>query len=291
LSFLFFCPLLSFIFAQSSFPLGGALGSGLIEWTNGFAGKAGSVFMLIAVFLFFVTVIFQWDIKPWLLKAKNIIPARKTSTPSDTTPEPSQLSPLASEAPEVLEEEIFEPRPVSQHNNTLKEDFGDSQLLVDDEVLPEDLELTLVEKSTSNKGSIPSGIHLELPQDDEEETAPLQEIVPDAASTAEITLSTETPAAEQDGADLDFEIKTTEEEQHIPANGAHITIQSGEPYDPSLDLPKYKFPTLDLLDELEQGAISLDREELEKNKNQIINTLRSFGIEIQRISATVGPTV
>src|SRR5690606_19658727 len=77
----------------------------------------------------------------------------------------------------------------------------------------------------------------------------------------------------------------------VPRHGAHITIQDNEPYDPSLDLPDYKFPTLDLLDERPQSEIALDREELEKNKVQIIHTLRSFGIEIQRITATVGPTV
>jgi len=56
-------------------------------------------------------------------------------------------------------------------------------------------------------------------------------------------------------------------------------------------LPNYKFPTLDLLKERSTTEISVDKEELEKNKNQIIQTLKSFGIEIQRISATVGPTV
>ena len=56
-------------------------------------------------------------------------------------------------------------------------------------------------------------------------------------------------------------------------------------------MPNYKFPTLDLLKERSTTEISVDKEELEKNKNQIIQTLKSFGIEIQRISATVGPTV
>ncbi len=73
---------------------------------------------------------------------------------------------------------------------------------------------------------------------------------------------------------------------------SHTTVTGKlEPYDPSLELSRYKYPTLDLLDEYAQGDISFNREELERNKNQIIATLRSFGIEIQRISATVGPTV
>ena len=82
-----------------------------------------------------------------------------------------------------------------------------------------------------------------------------------------------------------------EEKPATLKHGSHISIASNEPYAPELDLPDYKFPTLNLLEDRAQETISLDKEELEKNKNQIIQTLRSFGIEIQRISATVGPTV
>ena len=82
-----------------------------------------------------------------------------------------------------------------------------------------------------------------------------------------------------------------QEEKPAIRHGAHISIASSEPYAPELDLPDYKFPTLDLLEDRVAEAISLDKDELEKNKTQIIQTLRSFGIEIQRISATVGPTV
>lgn len=74
-------------------------------------------------------------------------------------------------------------------------------------------------------------------------------------------------------------------------HGSHITIASNEPYAPELDLPDYKFPTLDLLENRSQGKIALDTEELEHNKNQIVQTLDSFGIAIHQITATIGPTV
>jgi S-DNA-T family DNA segregation ATPase FtsK/SpoIIIE len=152
-----------------------------------------------------------------------------------------------------------------------------------------------------NRSVQKDGIILELPQEDsidtneqvdeflieEELQVREQEAVSDDDYLDEVDLG----IAAEDLVPMAFEVKTIEEEQHIPAHGAHISIQSGEPYDPNLDLPNFKFPTLDLLDDRDQGAISLDREELEKNKNQIILTLRSFGIEIQRISATIGPTV
>ena len=62
-------------------------------------------------------------------------------------------------------------------------------------------------------------------------------------------------------------------------------------YDPTLDLPRYKKPTLDLLAEQPETNGSVDRNELESNKKRITDTLRTYGIEISSIQATVGPTV
>ncbi|HSQ44236.1 MAG TPA: DNA translocase FtsK 4TM domain-containing protein, partial [Ginsengibacter sp.] len=64
-----------------------------------------------------------------------------------------------------------------------------------------------------------------------------------------------------------------------------------QPYDPILDLRNYKFPTVDLLETHGSEKIIQDVTELETNKNQIINTLKNYDIEIQKIYATVGPTV
>lgn len=62
-------------------------------------------------------------------------------------------------------------------------------------------------------------------------------------------------------------------------------------YEPTLDLRDYKYPGLNLLESHGSEKIVHDPTELEANKNQIIATLRNYDIEIQRISATVGPTV
>lgn len=62
-------------------------------------------------------------------------------------------------------------------------------------------------------------------------------------------------------------------------------------YDPVLDIKDYKYPTLDLLETHGSEKIVHDAEELEANKNQIIETLKNYDIAIQKISATVGPTV
>ena len=64
-----------------------------------------------------------------------------------------------------------------------------------------------------------------------------------------------------------------------------------EPYNPRLDLENYHFPTLDLLKEFDESEPVVNMEEQNANKDEIVNTLRSFGIEINSIKATVGPTV
>lgn len=64
-----------------------------------------------------------------------------------------------------------------------------------------------------------------------------------------------------------------------------------DPYDPTLDLSGYKFPTLELLKDYSAQKVEVNREELEANKDQIIETLLNYKIEITKIRATIGPTV
>jgi S-DNA-T family DNA segregation ATPase FtsK/SpoIIIE len=64
-----------------------------------------------------------------------------------------------------------------------------------------------------------------------------------------------------------------------------------EQYDPTLDLGDYKYPTLDLLNAHSTGEIQVTKEELEENKDKIIETLINFKIGISSIKATIGPTV
>lgn len=62
-------------------------------------------------------------------------------------------------------------------------------------------------------------------------------------------------------------------------------------YDPTMDLSKYKFPPLDLLDEYDSGKVQVTQEELTQNKDKILETLTNFKIGISSIKATIGPTV
>ena len=84
---------------------------------------------------------------------------------------------------------------------------------------------------------------------------------------------------------------------HIPVNQEdnHSYINYGDismPYDPKRDLENYHYPTIDLLKKYDCDSTSyVNMEEQHANKNRIVETLRSFGIEISFIKATVGPRV
>ncbi|MEY3120107.1 MAG: hypothetical protein RL548_464 [Bacteroidota bacterium] len=85
--------------------------------------------------------------------------------------------------------------------------------------------------------------------------------------------------------DLDLEIKPVAKEVIVPVGAI------GTAYDATLDLKNYKYPSINLLETHGSEKIVQDPEELETHKNQIIATLKNYDIAIQRIAATVGPTV
>ncbi len=95
------------------------------------------------------------------------------------------------------------------------------------------------------------------------------------------------------GADLTLEVKTIDEDNlsEISTVKAKLDVHNSSPYDPILDLRDYKYPMVDLLESHGSEKIVQDPQELENNKNQIISTLKNYDIDIQKIMATVGPTV
>ncbi|MEN8158162.1 MAG: DNA translocase FtsK [Bacteroidota bacterium] len=62
-------------------------------------------------------------------------------------------------------------------------------------------------------------------------------------------------------------------------------------YDPTLDLAKFRFPPISLLKDYDQGESTVSNEELLSNKNRIVETLGNYNIKIEKIKATIGPTV
>ncbi len=96
------------------------------------------------------------------------------------------------------------------------------------------------------------------------------------------------PAKDENDVELTIEHK---EEDTVEKISGHLVEKHGE-YDPTLDLPGYKFPPLDLLKKYDSGEnVTINQQELEQNKNKIIETLANYGIGISQIKATIGPTV
>jgi S-DNA-T family DNA segregation ATPase FtsK/SpoIIIE len=319
-AFLFVSPFLSFVFAEHPFPFGGALGNAVVGWTEGFAGKIGTILVLLTVAGIFAFIVFNLDIKPLLRKAKTLTASpAKTDSQSNTEQEreEEQLRPYeftnvrtthpdfddvpAADEPEFIPNVLVEdavPQKIREPETLndvlgihLVEVNGEEEVSTSQEIdleFPDHVIIQPMPPATTVAQDAPGGLHLELPEEkgdllfeamDEADPAQYDptelKIVPSAA-----------PPIEDD-----FVINTPQVEQKLSDAPASTVIGNMEPYDPSLELSRYKYPTLDLLEQFDQADISFDREELERNKNQIIATLRSFGIEIQRISATVGPTV
>ena len=91
--------------------------------------------------------------------------------------------------------------------------------------------------------------------------------------------------------ELAFEVNQTEVEETLSQKEIKNKLEKLGDYDPTLDLSNYKIPSVKLLNDYGSGKIEIDKEELEANKNRIVETLGNYKIGIASISATVGPTI
>ena len=89
-----------------------------------------------------------------------------------------------------------------------------------------------------------------------------------------------------------MEVTATTEEKTVTKSTSDKLVEDFGEFDPTLELGNYKFPPIDLLKDYTKGAsITINQEELETNKNRIVETLSNYKIAIAQIKATVGPTV
>ncbi|NNE77508.1 MAG: DNA translocase FtsK, partial [Pricia sp.] len=139
-------------------------------------------------------------------------------------------------------------------------------------------------------------------------------LITDAEEEAPIVLDTYThkkdipPLKKKESAEDGFEVTVPKEEEAIEDlamkvekivvekeekdNIADKLVQDFGEFDPRLELGNYKFPTMELLDQHGvSGGITINQEELEDNKNKIVETLKNYKIGIAQIKATIGPTV
>jgi S-DNA-T family DNA segregation ATPase FtsK/SpoIIIE len=254
------------------FPWGGAVGNMVRDWMYKTIGKIGTLAVLAVSVLVYVI---------WRFNPVFALPSKKMYTAAGDEEEAEDATDATVIA--VPEEIIKNPK-----GNKVKGDAG--MLNIPLEVNPgmnHDLhivekDLPVATKSLAN--------NLAKEEDSFAEEAKL--FIQDAAIDRGGNLKRE--AKIENEPSLELEIKTVPEPAVEPVNTVASQTKStgiNTPYDPILDLRDYKYPQLDLLEAHGSEKIVQDPAELETNKNQIINTLKNYDINIQKIYATVGPTV
>ena len=113
----------------------------------------------------------------------------------------------------------------------------------------------------------------------------------DSPSTLEVNTPTEEPSVENEETPLEMKIEAGVEELSETNNLAAKLVEDFGEVDPTLELSKFKFPSLNLLKKYDTEGITINQEELEENKNKIVETLNNYKIGIENIKATIGPTV
>lgn len=266
---------LSFLFASANFPFGGAAGDMISNWLINFLGTIGTAALLLVVGVSYLI----WQFNPsFNLPRRSINEAgldenQTQALEVDTAPAQgtSINDQYAKNSQEQRNSLKGDGAMVIQMNN----DEGETGYTITEKEMPAE-ELLTINDPVFEKEMVADMLH-----QDELHLAPEpEEIIPEPVSRK----------PRKDEPELELEIKTVED---IPVEEEGIEKDYSDlpPYEPTLDLRDYKYPKLELLETHGSEKIVQDPAELEANKNQIINTLKNYDITIQKISATVGPTV
>lgn len=259
----------AFVFAQAAFSWGGALGEYSYHWLIKWIGNFGTGAVLFIVgFSYFI-----WRFNP-IFNIPNL---------SFLLPKKKEEAFVSEDNEEAVKQE-WDVHPSSPNDaesgNKLKDNKDAEGNLIPTERTDGGKlfidELSLQEQQNTSITELEPTL-TEEEDDIEEDQAPVVNLVPNKKNIQDF-----------DGEfleDLDLEIKDVAKEVIVPV-GSMLTQ-----YDATLDLKNYKYPNINLLETHGSEKIVQDPEELEMHKNQIIATLKNYDISIQRIAATVGPTV
>lgn len=275
--------LLEFFLRNSNFTWGGAFGESTCYWLSNFIGTAG-VFLIL---LFSLLAVIMWYINPNLSQLTFATPDIKSPKISfrdffkinEDTPingVPSSNNTNSSSSAVQRTESTTEAQP--ENDKPYIALRPSSQRAAAEESIPEvdspqkqqngsHLEFAVSEGLSSTKKATSKGTQLEMELEDTTSTN---------SNPAVLGSEEKASAAPTETKQLDVE---KDSQNHT------------EPYDPTLDLSRFKMPSLELLKEYSDQKFEIDRTELEAYKDQIIETLLNYKIEITKIRATVGPTV
>lgn len=272
----FFSVFFAFLFPTSDFSYGGSFGKMVCDWLIKTLGNIGTAALLFTGALAYII----WRFNPVF---------RVPSVKKYRSPQAEVL------AEENSDEEEQEPAAVITEEEKPKSNkLKGNRTMVVAKSEGEEPEFRIVEKQEEPLAPavvpVAEDIRKRLAEDAMRESVEENEALPPVIDVPEKPVadkkSTSVP-------DLQLEIKINPEaetQEETEAEEIEKPVPT-EPYEPTLDLRDYKYPSLDLLETHGSEKIIQDPAELESNKNQIINTLKNYDIAIQKISATVGPTV
>ncbi|MCW3078292.1 MAG: cell division FtsK/SpoIIIE [Bacteroidetes bacterium] len=263
---------MAYIFSDRMYFMGGGFGyfinSEIANLVGGIGLLALLAFSMLTFLVLVINLSFKLPAKPVLLQDEIIEEELKTSQPSkdfnSSFNEVKELKLTQEEEEELLNFEI------KQKGDDLIISPVNTEKNIGLEILPSKQEI-LEPVSSTEENNITS-----------------------LSENNHVTLDTisQTPSAELKG-EPEFEIGKTVDEPVVieEENKAAKLVEEFGEYDPTLDLGHYKFPTFDLLNDYGSSQNKVNQEELVANKDRIIATLKNYGIEIDKIMATVGPTV
>ena len=178
---------------------------------------------------------------------------------------------------EVKEDEVKEDDHETKLINDIKDIEDD-----DDEEDYEDVEITVIHKGNNPEidNKIENVPEVKTKEEEEEgfEVVTPTKPINDINDNGDINVD-----------DIDMEVTKPVEEKQAIEIGEHFGLDTD--FDPKLELSNFKFPPLELLNEYGDNTSSVNKEELEENKKRIVDTLANYNIAIDKIKATIGPTV
>ncbi len=230
---------------------------------------------IILIFIAFLYIIFTFDLKiPTINWSKN------TDADSDTDADAN--SDADSDANVDADVDV---------NNNFEDDFEDVEIIVKHKHNPIESSISTIEEPEDIQIIDITPEPKQLPYKVEESA-----IVDEDDGFEDVTITpivkTETPKESSDEVnadDITMEVTAPTEEKQAVEIGEHFGLDTD--FDPKLELSSYKFPPLDLLKDYGESTSNVDREELEANKKRIVDTLANYNITIDKIKATIGPTV
>ena len=286
-------PLL-FAFIATSAPqcaiFGGAVGLWLHTLLNNYVGKAGVIIVL--VFIFLVYAVFQFNLTFNHIKQLREKRAEEMRRQASLAAEQRRLEELERERMDnsddldpdddindIDEDDHTDLPPVTSYTRT-----PDLEIVNTTEE-PEHKENTFIKPQNNDN----QNIETPLTQNPVFTVKDIVETTNDNKPTENTLKTTDNPSKNESEVKLEIEKTPKEETVNQPKNMEHHTLDT--PFDPRYELRDYKFPTLDMLNDYGGKKSEIDSAELEANKNKIVETLGKFGIGIDKIKATIGPTV